>query len=197
MNPKSLLLAFSPLLLFTIVDRLVPEAAGWAALASAVLATVILVAGIRHGVKLITAASIVIFAVLALVGLFGGPGGAWFVALFGSAVCALVIGALMIISMITTPFTVPYARASVPEQYWTSPLFLRVNKQISTAWAVAVLAIGAGRLCYGLLVVATQSSVPAVLRIALSWVVPILAIVYAVRATKKIASDADKAAAGA
>ena len=37
------------------------------------------------------------------------------------------------------PFTLQYARRQMPQQYWTSPRFLRANTIIASAWAVAFL----------------------------------------------------------
>lgn len=42
------------------------------------------------------------------------------------------------------PFTLGIARLSVPEEFWTSPLFLRVNRVITTVWAAAFTATAAG-----------------------------------------------------
>jgi hypothetical protein len=50
------------------------------------------------------------------------------------------IGLLLVIVVsiaIRRPFTLQYAREQVPQQYWSSPSFLRVNDIISGVWAVA------------------------------------------------------------
>lgn len=189
MNPKNMILAFSPLVLFTVVGHFLgPHLVGWAALASAVLALVILLAGLRNGVKLVTAASVVVFGGLAAVALLGGPTGQSFVAVFGSGVCALLIGLAMLISVGTVPFTEQYARAVVPREHWASPEFTTINKRISLAWAGVVSGIGLSRLGYGLLVVATGDQVGTLLRLGLSWGVPIVLVLAGLRYTKKVAA---------
>jgi hypothetical protein len=190
MNPKNLVLAFSPLVLFTVAGHLLgPSAAGWAALGSAVLALVLLIAGLRHGVKLITAVSVVTFGGLAAVALLGGPTGRWFVDVFGSAVAALLIGLMMLVSVGTVPFTEQYARAVVPREHWGSPEFTAINAKISLAWAGVVTGIGLSRLAYGLLVVATGDRVGTLLRLGLSWAVPIVLVVAGLRYTQRLAGD--------
>ena len=39
------------------------------------------------------------------------------------------------------PFTVEWARDSVPAAYWTSPLFIHINTMISLAWGLGFLAL--------------------------------------------------------
>ncbi len=39
------------------------------------------------------------------------------------------------------PFTVEWARETVPAAYWTQPLFLRINAVISLAWGAAFAAL--------------------------------------------------------
>ena len=193
MNPKNLILAFSPLVLFTVVGHLLgPLVVGWAALASALLALAILIIGLRHGVKLITAASVIVFGGLAAIALLGGPTGRWFVAVFGSGVCALLIGVVMLISVATVPFTEQYARAVVPREHWGSPGFKAINAKISLAWAGVVSGIGLSRLGYALLVVATHDQVNTLLRLGLSWVVPIVLVIAGLRYTKRLAAADDR-----
>jgi all-trans-retinol 13,14-reductase len=35
-----------------------------------------------------------------------------------------------------TPFTIQYAREQVPQEYWSSPLFIRINQLITAVWGV-------------------------------------------------------------
>jgi hypothetical protein len=39
------------------------------------------------------------------------------------------------------PFTEQYARESVPEQFWSSPRFKAVNRQLTTMWACVFAAM--------------------------------------------------------
>jgi all-trans-retinol 13,14-reductase len=35
-----------------------------------------------------------------------------------------------------TPFTIQYAREQVPQEYWRSPLFIRINQLITAVWGL-------------------------------------------------------------
>lgn len=189
MKPLSLLVAFAPLLLFAVAGRLLGRPAiGWAALASTVLALIILLAGIRRGVQLVTVACVVAFATLAAVALLGGSGGEAIVATFGSGMVALLIGLVMLISVFTVPFTTTYARAAVPQHYWGSPTFNAVNKRISAVWAGVVCGVGISRLSSALIETHASSS-PMVLGLVLNWVVPIVLIVAGVFYTQRVAAS--------
>jgi hypothetical protein len=39
--------------------------------------------------------------------------------------------------VIRRPFTLPYAKEQAPQEYWATPLFVRINYVISAAWAGA------------------------------------------------------------
>jgi uncharacterized membrane protein len=36
-----------------------------------------------------------------------------------------------------TPFTIQYAREQVPQEFWRSPLFIRINQVITAVWGLA------------------------------------------------------------
>jgi len=190
MKAKNLVLAFSPLIVFTLSGRLLgAPMIGWAALVSAGLALVILVAGLRDGIKLVTAVSMIVFGALAALALLGGSGGAGIVAQFGSGICALLLGLAMLVSTVTVPFTVSYARASVPREHWESPTFKAVNARLSLVWAGVVIGIGLSRLAYGGLIVATGEQAGPVLRLGLGWGVPIALVLVGLRSTKRLTGD--------
>jgi hypothetical protein len=41
---------------------------------------------------------------------------------------------VLISLVIRRPFTLQYAKEQVPEQFWSSPIFIRTNDLISAAW---------------------------------------------------------------
>lgn len=192
MKPTNLILAFTPLLLFTLVGHLVgPGLIGWVALTSAAIALLLLLVGIRRGVKLVTAASVAVFSGLAVAALLTGSSGQQLLRDYGSGVCALVIGAIMLVSVPTVPFTEQYARAQVPRQYWTTPHFIAVNKKISLAWAGAVTGIGISRLVYAVLDQRSEQVEP-LLSASLNWGIPVVLVLIALRATKQAAATAHR-----
>jgi hypothetical protein len=186
-NPSKLAPTFAPLILFTLAGHLLgPDVVGWAALASAALALAVLVVGRHDGVKLVTLSSAAVFGGLAALALLGGHDAASFVATFGTGVCALLIGSIMLISVVTVPFSEQYARTAVPREYWASPEFRSINKRISAAWAGVVVGIGASRLLYGAVTTSDAAVNPAV-RLVLAWAVPILLVLAGLRYTRRAA----------
>src|SRR5262249_54732165 len=46
--------------------------------------------------------------------------------------------AIVLVSLaIGMPFTLQYARESVPHEFWTSPIFMTTNRRIPGVWAAA------------------------------------------------------------
>ncbi len=60
------------------------------------------------------------------------------------ALVAFAFGSLLV----RNPFTLPYAKETTPEEYWDSPLFLRVNRIITLVWALSFTVSAAAGL-YG------------------------------------------------
>ena len=60
------------------------------------------------------------------------------------ALAAFAFGSLLV----RNPFTLPYAKETTPEEYWDSPIFLRVNRIITLIWALSFTVSGAAGL-YG------------------------------------------------
>ena len=137
----SILLGLSPFIVFFLLMR-------WAtpllALTGATAMSAILMGrmALRGGtIKILEIGSFILFAVLTLYTLVLHPD--WSIA----GVRLAVDGGLALIVLfslaIRRPFTLQYARETVPEQYWTHPLFIRTNLVISAVWAVNFL-ISAG-----------------------------------------------------
>lgn len=59
---------------------------------------------------------------------------------------ALVLGVFLLVMLPFAPFTQRYARKITPSAYWTSPRFVRTNRVMSTAWGIAMVALGANNL---------------------------------------------------
>lgn len=74
------------------------------------------------------------------------------------------------------PFTIQYAREQVAEEYWQTPLFVRVNYVITGAWALAFL-VAAVAGFYGDTVLRESDNVWT------GWVIQTAAMVGAIRFT--------------
>lgn len=197
MKGGKLLLAFAPLIIFSVAGHLAgPKLVGWAALVSAAAGLLaILLGGRGQGVPLLSVASTVIFSVLGGIALLGGPGGEWFVEHFGSGVSALLLGALMYASVHSTPFTTSYAKAMVDASQWQSVTFRSLNRTISRAWAMAVLGLGVCRVATGVFEVVAPGQSVLLVHLVVGWLLPAGLILAAVRTTRRATAGQSTSAA--
>jgi hypothetical protein len=179
MNPLNIATGFIPLAVFALLVNWLPL--GWAAAVGLAVAVVIIaLTAARGGIKILSVAQFVTLAAFTVVGFTAGRGAATAFEPYARGVASLALGAFILATSFSFPFTVQSARRSVPQKYWKSPQFLGVNRRISLAWGLAVLAIGAGHLGAAYV----GSSVP-VLRLLLDWGVPAIAAYQAYSVTKR------------
>lgn len=196
MNAKKMFLSLIPWVLFSVmIERRGANAAGFAALAAAVLAFW-LAAKDREssGFKVIDLTGIATFGVLAVSCFVGGDSVTNWVADYGRGTATGILAVVMLVSAVTVPFTEQYARESVPREYWHSPVFRAVNRRISAVWGAVVAVTAGGHLLAGAIDPATSpngGSRPADL--LLNWVVPVALILIAISYTKRAADNADRA----
>jgi hypothetical protein len=179
MNPLNIAIGFIPLALFAILVTWLPL--GWvAAVGLAVVVVIIAVTAARGGVKILSVAQFVILAVFTVIGFTAGHGAAAAFEPYARGLASLALGAFILATSFSFPFTMQFARHSVPQQYWKSPQFLGANRRISLAWGLAVLTIGAGHLAAAYV----GSSVP-LLHLLLDWGIPAYAAYRAYSVTKR------------
>lgn len=148
MRTTSLVLAFLPLIVFSLLARLLPAAdIGIAALVAALLA----LAGLAVSrpllpPKVIGVLSLVLFGALAALGFALGAGDDSPLATWGGAGVGIVLGLLILALVPVMPFTEQFAREEVPTSAWGSPEFRRINRDLSVAWGVAIVALGLSRV---------------------------------------------------
>ena len=139
MKPLQLILGFLPLIAFSLLARLLPSHDfGVAALLSAGVAVIAMAA--HRPIwppMLLTAASLIIFIVLAIVGFTAGAHTDRWAATWLAPAFAVIIGLIILVLIPVMPFTEQYARQSTPQQYWSSPTFKRINHVLSAAWGAA------------------------------------------------------------
>jgi hypothetical protein len=179
MNPLSIIIGFIPQVVFMILVNWLPLG-GAAAVGLVVAVVIIAVTAARGGVKILPVAQAVILAVFAVVGFTVGSHPAATFEPYARGTASLALSAFILATSVAFPFTAQFARSSVPPQYWKSPQFLGVNRRISTAWGLAVLAVGVAHLAAALV----GSGVP-VLRVLLDWGVPAYALYQAYSVTKR------------
>jgi cytochrome bd-type quinol oxidase subunit 2 len=107
----------------------------------------------------------------------------------------LTLGLLLLVTMPIMPFTEQYARERVPREYWGRPVFKKVNRVLSLAWAAAIMIIGLASMAVALLHErAGSKSDTNPLDLILNWVVTIAILVFTVRFTAIYPDRARKAA---
>ncbi|MET7474194.1 hypothetical protein ABZT17_07490 [Streptomyces sp. NPDC005648] len=147
---------------------------------AALAALLLLAAQLRaRGVELLSAATCVFFVVMAAIALTDPASGLkhWIGALANGTLAATALASLAV----RRPFTLAFARAEVPREFWNAPRFIRVNMVLTTIWA-AGFTLGALACAY-VVHYDHSATVPLVTAQVLAFVVPfVLGGRYAERA---------------
>jgi hypothetical protein len=136
-------LAFIPWVLFTLIAQhsTLKAGAAVALIGSLAIAGRSIAAGRP---KLLELGAVLAFAGLTVVAFtVDGSTGAW-VARYARATAAALLALIALGSLLFTPFTEQYARESVPREFWSSPRFKQINRQLTLMWALNERRSGAG-----------------------------------------------------
>ncbi|MFF4704689.1 hypothetical protein ACWC4D_23760 [Streptomyces sp. NPDC001288] len=186
MKSSNLVLGLLPWILFSFLTRQMGAGTvGWAALGACLICLVLTIrAACSDGLTTIDVVGVVTFGSLAATGLLGSDHIRHLLADYGRAGAAYLLAAVMLVSVLTVPFTEQYARVSVDRRYWKNPAFRSVNRRISLLWSAVVL--GAA-LCH------TLAGALGTNTLLLNWLLPALLGFLALRQTKAIAHRAGAA----
>lgn len=191
MNPVKLVLALVPFVVYGLLLQVL--APGPSALFSAAAAIAVVLSDLHGGVKAVPLAGAAILTVFALIGFLGGAGLQPFLTAYAHGLATMVLAAYILVTAGSAPFTAQYARQTVPQQFWHSPVFARTNRVISAAWGLAVAAMAFAHLLAAALT-AADGQLP-VITALLSWGIPVVAIVSAYHFTQNTAASAGSSAA--
>jgi hypothetical protein len=184
MKPLTLILAFLPLVAFSLLARLLPSGyIGVAALVAAVTAVIAILTS--HPVwppKILSGCSLALFALLTVLGFTLGKGDDRWLATWGGGGVAIILGAIILVLVPVMPFTEQFARESTPQAYWGSPTFKKINRVLSTAWGAAIVAIGLSRVAAA--AVSRHSASHRLPELLLSLAVPLVIVVYMLKFSK-------------
>ena len=184
MNPFKIALGFVPFILFSLLDSWL--SVGWAATIGLVAAIGVAVATARGGLKILPVVQAVILGIIAVVGFTSGSAADSFLNTYGRGLASLTLGAFIVVTAAWIPFTAQFARALVPRDQWTSPVFVRLNRELSIAWGGVVLVLGG---CHLLGAYLSGHDTRPIVRLAVQWVVPILAFLWVIKYTRRTASQ--------
>jgi len=125
MKTLTLILTFLPLIVFSVMARFLPhDYIGFAGLTAAVIAVIAIARS--HPIwppKIINACSLVLFALIAVLGFTLGHHDDRWLANWGGAGLPLIIGLIILVLVPVVPFTGQFARETTPRAYWSSPTF--------------------------------------------------------------------------
>jgi hypothetical protein len=183
MKPTSLVLAFLPLIGFSILARWLPHGdIGIAGLVAAVLALIaILLSRPAWPPKIINTCSLILFAVIAVLGFTLGKHDDRWLSTWGGGGVAIILGLIILILVPVIPFTEQFARESVPKSQWTSPAFKKINRVLSAGWGLAIVGLGVARVLAAVVSEHTSRRLPELL---LSLLVPLAILIYMFRFSK-------------
>lgn len=171
-------LAFVPWVLFTLIaQHSTLKLAGIAALA--VAGAIALPALFRGRPKMLELGAVLAFAGFTAVAFIADPATAQWITRYSRAIAAALLALIAFGSLLLVPFTEQYARESVPRQFWGSEPFKRINRQLTTMWALVFVAMVPGHVIAG--AIDTHRA-----NLIFNWVIPILLIVWAVKRTAAV-----------
>ena len=196
MKSLTLILAFLPLVAFSLLARFLPHGyIGIAGLAAAVIALIAIATS--HPIwppKILNTCSLVLFALIAVLGFTLGKNDDRWLATWGGAGVGLILGLIILILIPVMPFTEQFARESVPQAYWSSPTFKKINRVLSTAWGLAIFAVGVSRVLAAAINGHTTRRLPEIL---LGLVIPGAIVLYMLKFSKSYPDRVTHEPAGA
>ncbi len=183
MKSSKLILTFLPLIAFSVLARFLPHGyIGVAGLVAAVIALVAILASRPvWPPKIIGSCSLVLFTLIAVLGFTVGSHDDRWLATWGGAGMPLIIGLIILVLVPVIPFTEQFARETVPQAYWSSPTFKKINRVLSAGWGLAIVAVGVSRIAAAAINGHTTRRLPELL---LGLAVPCVILLYMLRFSK-------------
>lgn len=177
MKALTLILAFLPLIAFSLLSRFLPHGyIGIAGLAAALIALIAI--GTSHPVwppKILNTCSLVLFTLIAVLGFTLGQADDRWLATWGGAGVGIILGLIILALVPVMPFTEQFAREATPQAYWSSPTFKKINRVLSIAWGLAIVAVGLSRVAAAAIDGHTTRRLPELL---LSLAIPVVIVIY-------------------
>jgi hypothetical protein len=181
---SNIYIAFVPWLLFSVITRRFEVED--AAVIALVAAVAISLPSVRAGrPKVLELGAIVAFIGFMIVAFAGDDATRDWLARYARAVSAGLLALIAFGSLMRTPFTEQYARESVPREYSSSPVFRRVNRQITAMWGAVFVLMVPSHILAGAIDTHRAFTI-------FNWVVPIALVVFAVKTTARLSAAADE-----
>jgi hypothetical protein len=180
-------IAFVPWVLLTLITQhdTLKAASVVALLASAAIALPSLLSGRP---KLLELGAVLAFVGFTIVAFAADASTTAWLARYARAIAAGRLALIAFGSLLMTPFTEQYARESVPRQFWSSPRFKAINRQLTLMWALVFTIMIPSHIIAGAIDTRRANTI-------FNWVIPVVLIVWAAKRTAAVsgASDDDQA----
>jgi hypothetical protein len=175
-------LAFVPWVVFTLVAQhsTLKLAAVGALLASVMIAARSARAG---GAKLLELGAVLAFVAFTVVAFTADPSTAAFVDRYARAIAAGLLATIALGSLLVVPFTEQYAHETVPRQFWSSPQFKQINRQLTTMWGWVFAAMVPAHVIAGALDTHRANLI-------FNWAIPIALVIWAAKRTARVSDNA-------
>jgi hypothetical protein len=175
-------LAFVPWVLFSLITQhdTLKAAAVTALIASVVIAAPSVAAGRP---KMLELGAVVAFVGFTVVAFIADPSATAWLARYARAIAALLLALIAFSSLLFVPFTEQYARESVPRQFWSTPRFKQINRQLTLLWGCVFLVMMVSHVIAGAIDTRRGNTI-------FNWVVPIILIIWAVKRTGELSEAA-------
>ncbi|MBV9876564.1 MAG: hypothetical protein JO025_17670 [Verrucomicrobia bacterium] len=131
----NIFLGLVPFIVFWVLMRLVSPVAGLSGAALASLLLCFRVWRLGKAIKILELGSLILFTLLSVYTVAFHP--PWTVPTVRLVVDAGLFAIILFSLLVGKPFTLQYARESVPQEHWTSPQFFRTSAIISSVWGAA------------------------------------------------------------
>jgi hypothetical protein len=197
MSMLKVLTGFIPWIVFSLVaTRAGAGGVTTAALLAFFVAVAFLVRSMVRGrsLKLLEVTAAIVFAVYGIAGALD-PATDAFLSQYGRSLATFILAVVIFALLPVLPFTEQYARETVPQQFWHSPVFRSVNRRISAAWGGVIAVMAVGHALAGLVAEPGTTLPIRPVDLVLNWGVPALLSWWAVRYTVRVSADAHHAAA--
>jgi len=170
------ILAFLPWVVFWVVAS--PNTWEWAALAAFIAALIVAIPEAKQsGLKMMDYANIGVFGIFTLCAIFLDRQDLSWLEDYSMTISSFALAVIVLGSLSFDPFTAQYARDEVPEELWTSPTFLAINRTLTLVWGVVFLVMG---ICSLFGERADSADTNAIFQ----WVIPIAVVLLAIRFTR-------------
>jgi hypothetical protein len=179
-NAGKIIVGLIPFVVFSLLGNWLPV--NWAAGAALIIGLVILLTNLKGGLKVVPFIQVLILAAVVVLGSLGNSRLNDFLTTYAHGIAPIILGVYILATVPVKPFTAQYARLAVAREVWDNPRFITVNRRLSAAWGVVVLALGVCHTIAALLVAA--HAVSPIAAFAISWVVPVLAVVWALNLSR-------------